>query len=381
MIYLDNSATTFPKPRSVREAASYAMNNGANPGRSGHSLSMKASEEIFRARSTAAALFNARSESDVVFTLNCTAAINTVLKGVLKSGDHVVVSSLEHNAVMRPLEGMKSLGVSYTEARVYPFDNDKTVDSFRKSINAKTRMIVCTHASNVWGVRLPVERLASLAHEYGLLIAVDGAQSGGVLPIDLKDSGIDYLCLAGHKGLYGPMGTGMLIVNSTTLPKALTEGGTGSNSLSFDQPEELPDRLESGTPNLSGIAGLRAGMEFVLRNKPENIARHEFALIRRLYKGLSDTKGIELYLPEPDPQYTVPVLSFNFEGADSETAASLLGRHGVAVRAGLHCSPLAHKMAGTLDRGAVRMSPSVFTSAGDIDRALFAVKRVASELH
>lgn len=381
MIYLDNSATTFPKPQRVRETAANAMMNSANPGRSGHSLSLRASEEIFRARKTAAALFNARSESDVVFTLNCTAAINTVLKGILKSGDNVVVSSLEHNAVMRPLEAMKSSGITWTEARVYPLDNDRTVDSFRRSINSRTRMIVCTHASNVWGIKLPIERLAALAHEYGLLIAVDTAQSAGVVPIDIQDSRVDFLCAAGHKGLYGPMGTGMLIINGSTVPEPLFEGGTGSNSLSFDQPEELPDRLESGTPNVSGIAGLRAGMEFVMQNKPENIAGHEFMLIKRLYRGLSGMKGIELYLPEPDPRYTVPILSFNFEGADSETAASMLNRRGIAVRAGLHCSPMAHKMAGTLERGVVRISPSVFTRASDIDRTLSAISMVRKELN
>ena len=380
MIYLDNSATSFPKPQRVREAAAAAVNNAANPGRSGHALSLRASEEIYRARKTAAALFNAGSESDVIFTLNCTSAINTVLKGILKSGDHVVVSSLEHNAVMRPLESLKKIGVSWTEAQVYPLENDRTVDSFRKSINSRTKMIVCTQASNVWGIRLPVERLSALAHEYGLLMAVDAAQSAGVIKIDLKDSRIDYLCVAGHKGLYGPMGTGMLIINSDTIPEPLIEGGTGSNSLSFEQPDELPDRLESGTPNLSGIAGLRAGMEFVMQTTPEKISAHEFMLIKRLYRGLSAMKGIELYMPEPDPVFSVPILSFNFEGADSETAASMLNRHGIAVRAGLHCSPLAHKMAGTLEKGAVRISPSVFTKPYDIERTLSTVRTVRKEL-
>ena len=237
MIYLDNSATSFPKPQRVREAAAAAVNNMSNPGRSGHALSIRASEEIYRARKTAAALFNAGAESDVVFTLNCTSAINTVLKGVLKSGDHVVVSSLEHNAVMRPLEGMKKIGVTYTEARVYPFDNDRTVDSFRRSINSRTKMIVCTHASNVWGIRLPVERLAALAHEYGLLIAVDAAQSAGVVPIDLQDSRVDYLCAAGHKGLYGPMGTDMLIINSSMTESSLSsiKAAVQSGKITEDQ--------------------------------------------------------------------------------------------------------------------------------------------------
>ena len=378
MIYLDNSATTFPKPFAVREACALAVRTSANPGRSGHEPSLRAAGEIFRARQAAAELFNAPSENSVVFTHNCTAALNTVIKGLLKSGDHVIVSELEHNAVMRPIESMKARGVSCTAVKVYPADNDRTVDSFRQAITIKTRLIVCAQASNVWGIRLPVERLAALAHEYGLLIAVDAAQSAGVVPIDIKDSGIDYLCVAGHKGLYGPMSAGMLIVGSDRIPEPLTEGGTGSYSLSFMQPAELPDRLESGTPDVSGIAGLRAGMDFVRDKGIERIAAHEFMLIRRLYRGLRAVKGIELYLPEPEPRHFVPILSFNFTNIDSETAAGQLGRYGIAVRAGLHCSPAAHRAFGTQEKGAVRISPSVFTTAKDIDTALYAIKRTAS---
>ncbi len=379
MIYLDNSATTFPKPQKVREAVLRSMQTEANPGRSGHRLSLKASEEIYLARKTAVRLFHVRGEENVIFTLNCTAALNLVMKGLLRSGDHVVVSEMEHNAVMRPLAHLQSRGVTFTRAKVYPFDHDKTVDSFRRSINASTKMIICTHASNVWGLRLPVERLAALAHQYGLTICVDAAQSAGVLPIDLRDSGIDYLCIAGHKGLYGPMGTGMLLLNSESLPDSLTEGGTGSNSVSFEQPSECPDKYESGTPNLSGIAGLRAGMEFVMQKKQETIARHEFQLIRRCYQGLSSEKNIRLYFPEPDPDYFVPILSFNFIQADSETAARMLHQNGIAVRAGLHCNPAAHEMMNTLSTGAIRISPSVFSTAAEIDRALEIIRKTARE--
>ena len=378
MIYLDNSATTFPKPQSVREACALAVRTSANPGRSGHEPSIRAAEEIFGARQAAAELFNAPSENSVVFTHNCTTALNTVIKGVLKSGDHVIVSELEHNAVMRPLESMKARGVSCTAVKVYPADNDRTVDSFRQAITIKTKLIICTHASNVWGIRLPVERLAALAHEYGLLIAVDAAQSAGVVPIDLADSGIDFLCVAGHKGLYGPMAAGMLIVSGERIPEPLTEGGTGSYSLSAEQPAELPDRLESGTPDVSGIAGLRAGMGFVRAKGADKIAAHEFMMIKRLYRGLRGLSGIELYLPEPEPKHFVPILSFNFRDMDSETAAKQLGRYGIAVRAGLHCSPAAHRAFGTLEKGAVRISPSAFTTAKDIDTTLYAIKRTAS---
>ncbi len=377
MIYLDNSATTLPKPQQVREACALAVRNSANPGRSGHEPSIKASEEIFRARKAAAEFFNAPSENCVVFTHNCTTALNTVIKGVLKSGDHVIVSELEHNAVMRPLESMKARGVSWSAVKIYPGDNDMTVNSFRQAITIKTRMIICTHASNVWGIRLPVERLAALAHEYGLLIAVDAAQSAGIVPIDVAESRIDYLCTAGHKGLYGPMATGLLIITGGIIPEPLTEGGTGSYSMSLSQPSELPDRLESGTPDLSGIAGLRAGIEFVSHRGTEAAAAHEFMLIKRLYRGLSGNNAIELYLPEPEPAHFVPILSFNIRGVDSETAAKKLGRYGIAVRAGLHCSPAAHRAFGTEEKGAVRISPSVFTTARDIDTVLSAVRKIS----
>ena len=376
MIYLDNSATTYPKPLKVRQAVANAMQMSANPGRSGHDFSIKASEEIFKTRSTAAKFFNFSKEENIIFTLNCTTAINIVLKGILKNGDHVVVSSLEHNAVMRPLEKLTQKGVSYTVAEVFPCDNDKTVNSFRNAINGKTKLIICTHASNVWGIKLPIERISALAHEYGVLFATDTAQSAGVIPIDLDNTNIDFLCTAGHKGLYGSMGTGMLIISGNTIPDTLIEGGTGTNSISFQQPDELPERFESGTPNYSGIVGLRAGMEFVTNKKIENISKHEFMLIKHLYKALAKIPKVKLYLPEPDEKYFVPILSFNIDGLDSENVSSFLNKNGIAVRAGLHCSPMAHKMMNTLETGAVRVSPSVFTKLSDIDYFIHTIKKL-----
>ena len=376
MIYLDNSATTFPKPWIVQNAVNNSLKYSANPGRSGHKLSIKASEEIFLARKTAAEFFNAKNETDVIFTLNCTMSMNMVIKGMLKSGDHVVVSEMEHNAVMRPLEKMAEKGVTFTQAAVFPEDNDKTVDSFRKAINAKTKMIICVHASNVWGIKLPIDRISALAHEYGLLFAVDAAQSAGIVPIDVQQSGIDFLCVAGHKGLYGVMGTGILILSENAIPDTIIEGGTGSNSVSFEQPQELPDRFESGTPNVSGIVGLRAGIQFVRQKKTENIAKHEFMLIQRLYRELAKMKKIRLYMPMPTPQYFVPILSFNIDGYDSETAAAILNKNNIAVRAGLQCSPAAHKMCGTLESGAIRISPSVSTKTSDIDYLVSVLKKL-----
>ena len=376
MIYLDNSATTYPKPLKVRQAVSAAMQMSANPGRSGHDLALKSSEQIFLARKAAAKFFNFSKEENVIFTLNCTMAVNMVLKGILKSGDHVIVSSLEHNAVMRPLEKLTQKGVSYTVAEVFPCDNDKTVNSFRNAINAKTKLIMCTHASNVWGIKLPIERISALAHEYGILFAVDAAQSAGIVPIDLNDSNIDFLCIAGHKGLYGPMGTGILIISGNTIPDTIIEGGTGTNSISFQQPDELPERFESGTPNYSGIIGLHAGFDFVNSNKIPNISKHEFTLIKHLYQELKKIPKVKLYLPEPDEKYFVPILSFNMDGMDSENVSAILNKKGIAVRAGLQCSPLAHKMMGTLETGAVRISPSVFTKLTDINYLVSVIKKI-----
>ena len=376
MIYLDNSATSFPKPQTVNAACARAVRLYANPGRGGHSLSIGASGEIYSARKVVSEFFNAEGAERVIFTLNCTSAVNTVIKGILKSGDHVAVSELEHNSVMRPLERLKNTGISSTAVKVYPCDDEKTIASFRAAINQRTRMIICTQASNVWGIRLPVERLSALAHEYGLFILVDAAQSAGVVPIDMQKSGIDFLCTAGHKGLYGPMGTGILIVGCDTVPESLIEGGTGSSSMSFEQPDVLPDKLESGTPNVSGIAGLHAGIDFVKRNGTEKLSAHEFRLIKRLYRELSGMKNIRLYLPEPEPEYFVPILSFNVDGTDSETAAAELSKRGIAVRAGLHCAPAAHRAMGTLETGAVRISPSVFTNPNDIDKLVYTLKRM-----
>ena len=380
MIYFDNGATTYPKPAQVTAAVNAAFRKyGANPGRSGHSLSFAAAEEEYRCRTAAARFFNANGPEDVVFTLNCTQAINMVLKGLMKPGDHVVVSCLEHNAVMRPLESLRQQGVAYTQVPVVPGNNDATLNAFRSGLNAKTKLIVCMHASNVWGIRLPIERISALGKEYGVPILVDAAQSAGLLPIDIQDSRIDYLCVAGHKGLYGPMGTGMLITPYGEKLSTILEGGTGTNSVSFNQPETMPDRMESGTPNMPGIAGLRAGIEYVSRMKPEAIAKKEQKLMLRLYDKLSSMKKVELYMPRPEAPFFAPLLSFNIADMTSEETAAQLNQYQIAVRAGLHCSPAAHQFAGTLERGAVRVSPCVFNTEQEIDKLVNAVARIAKK--
>ena len=315
----------------------------------------------------------------MIFTNNCTAALNTVIRGTLKEGDHVIISSLEHNAVLRPVADLKDRGVEYSVASVIEGDNDKTLDNFRSQIKGNTRMVVCTHASNVFGVRLPIERIGAMCRIYGILFCVDAAQTAGVMPISLKDSDIDYLCTAGHKGLYGPMGTGVLVINSETTPKSLIQGGTGSFSSELAQPDVLPDKYESGTPNVSGIAGLNEGVKFVLNKGISNIRAHETELAQRLYIGLSKNSRVILYTEPPSSGGHAPVISFNIKGMDSEEVAEALNqRFNIAVRAGLHCAPLAHQSLGTAESGTVRAVMSVFNSAPQIDYFLNSVNKIAT---
>ena len=284
MIYWDNAATTWPKPMAVTEAMSRALTRyGANPGRGGHTMGMAASREVYRCRETAAEFFHLDNPGQVVFTLNCTMAMNMALKGILRTSGRVVVSDLEHNAVMRPLHVLSPGRPIYDVAQVTPGDDDQTVEAFRRCITPFTRAIVCTHASNVFGVQLPIRRLGELAREHDLLFVVDAAQTAGVLPLDMEADHIDFLCVAGHKGLYGPMGTGMLLCGDRFQLPSFVEGGTGSQSLLYEQPDELPDRLESGTPNTPGICGLRAGMEWVKARGIDAIRQQELRDVQMLY--------------------------------------------------------------------------------------------------
>lgn len=382
MIYLDNSATTYPKPPQVREAMARALREfGANPGRSGYEMSMRTSTAVFECRETAARFFGASGPECVVFQPSCTQALNLVMKGYLKSGDHVVVSDLEHNAVMRPLTELAKRGVTYTAAKVTPGDSDATMEAFRQAMRENTRLVVCTQASNVFGIRVPVERIAALCHQYGAKICVDCAQSAGIIPIDLRDSGIDFLCCAGHKGLYGPMGMGMLILRDPqeTLG-TLIEGGTGTQSRSMLQPDDPPERFESGTLNVPGILGLRAGIEFVSRKRPEVIWQEEMNKTALLYDRLSKVPGVKLYTDPPGLPWYVPVLSFTVEGKSSEEVGELLAKSGIAVRCGLHCAPLAHEKMGTLETGTVRVSPSVFTRREELEALAGRVGRIARQI-
>ena len=369
MIYLDNAATTFPKPMSVRREINGALTGyGANPGRGGHKMAIRASEEIYKCRRKLAEFFGEENPENVFFTLNCTHAVNIVVKGLLKPGDHVVVSDLEHNAVMRPLFALKNKDITYSIARVSESSVEETLDNFRNALQSNTRLVICTHVSNVWGIKLPIERITAMCHQYGIPVMIDAAQSAGIFDIDISENKFDFLCMPGHKGLYGPMGTGALITSHHDMLDTIIEGGTGSNSAFLSQPDTPPDKLESGTPNLIGIAGLSAGVDFVKSVSTKKILMHEIKLLTHLYDRLSANPGIVLYTNRPESSCTGGVLSFNVRGKDSEAVADYLNRqYGIAVRAGLHCSPAAHKHFNTQKTGAVRISPSYFTTMNDIN--------------
>lgn len=377
MIYLDNGATTFPKPPGVINAVNYAVKNGANPGRGGHKLAINSSQIVYNTRAEIADFFKIEDPERIIFTLNCTESLNIVIKGLLKRGDHVIISSLEHNAVLRPIEKLKAKGVEYSVVDVIEKDNEKTLNNFRNAIKENTRLLICTYASNVFGIKLPVERICAMCHQYGIITCIDGAQAGGVVPIDLSDSSIDFLCLAGHKGLYGPMGTGILVINCDTFPDSLIEGGTGSNSENYNQPDILPDKYESGTSNFIGITGLKKGIEFIKSKGILNIYRKEMDLINYAYKELKNSNNAILYTNEPDIDYYVPVLSFNIKGYNCENVSEILSsKYNIAVRSGLHCAALAHKYYDTINIGTVRIVPSVFTTKNDIKSLIYAIHKI-----
>jgi len=380
MIYLDNAATSFPKPQSVTDAMCLAQRNyGANPGRGGHALSVRAGETVYRCREKLAEHFGCKSEN-VAFTWNCTAALNTAIKGVLRKGDHVIISSLEHNSVLRPVHALSEKGIiSYSVAKVNPLDDNETLRNFAFHIKENTRAIITTHVSNVFGTVLPVEKLCALCKARGLLFILDGAQSAGSHIINLEKTGIDILCLPGHKGLLGPMGTGAVLFGDGIYPEALLQGGTGSHSLSPLQPDVYPDKLESGTVNLPGIAGLYQGVCFLEKFGGERaVLQKESELIKILNEDLSVVPGVRA-LREMQGGKSSNLLSFNLGDLHSEYVASLLDKKGIAVRAGYHCSYLAHKTCKTSEKGCIRASVGIFNDKKDVKNLVFCLNKIAKD--
>lgn len=377
MIYLDNGATSFPKPLSVRQNVDISLKKfSANPGRSGHSLSLRAAKEIFDCRKRLKELFNVNSEEEIIFTENCTMALNTVIFGLLNEGDHVLISSMEHNSVTRPLESLKDKGVTYSTFD-YSYDDNETVDNVRNLIKPETKLVICTHASNVFGFRFPIERICALCHAYGILFCVDSAQSAGVFDIDVGTNQYDFVCMSGHKSLYGPMGTGVLILNNRNL-KPLLYGGTGTESVKKSQPEGLPEKFESGTQNMNGISGLKAGVDFVKNRGIKNIYNHEYKLAKRLFNGLANNRKVITYNKSFDYGKVAPVVSFNIDGVYSEDLVAKLNKYGIMTRGGLHCSPLAHTTMNTIENGTVRVVPGAFNTINDINYLINVIRKLTN---
>ena len=376
MIYLDNAATSFPKPPSVLRAMTEALREyGANPGRGGHKLALQAGRTVEKCREAAANLLGARPER-VIFTRSCTESLNLAIMGMLHKGDEVICSHGEHNAVMRPLERF----VSRDEITVKLLRPDEqgllSPEVLRRAITSRTGLVVICHASNVSGVVQPVRELGAVCREKGVPLLVDAAQTAGMLEVTLDALNADMIALPGHKGLLGPHGTGLLALREGVDPEPLILGGTGSASESIRQPELLPDRYESGTLNLPGIAGLLAGIEFVAPQRAD-IHRYEAGLNDRLRRQLTQIPGLRILGAENAPR--VAITSVIPEGGDSAALADALDASGVAVRGGLHCAPAMHSYLGTMLSGAVRFAPGPFNTERDIDDTAALVARLMQQ--
>lgn len=378
MIYMDNGATSWPKPPEMLEAMTEALSSCcANPGRSGHTAAACAARELYRTRSTAASLFNIDDPSQIIFTKNCTEAINLALKGILHQGDHVITSSMEHNSVLRPLSCLEDCGI---EATIIKCSREGRInlEDIKDAIRPETRMIVITAASNVTGTKMPVEEIGRLALRYGIIFMVDGAQGAGHMNLDVKKNHIDVLAVPGHKGLLGPQGTGFLYVREGIAVRPLLHGGTGTKSRQRQQPQDFPEGYEAGTVNGTGLAGLGASMRVVERIGIEAIEAHEKRMVELLQQGLSEIPGVVLYGPE-DPSHKAAIVAANIKGMDCEEAAAVLDRkYGIAVRAGFHCSGAAHDTIGTGKIGCIRLCPGIYTTGRDIETVIDAFRQIAA---
>ncbi|MBL8800246.1 MAG: aminotransferase class V-fold PLP-dependent enzyme [Planctomycetia bacterium] len=377
MIYLDNAATSFPKPECVYQALDrFARHDLANPGRAGHRMALAAERALDDGRHRLNQFFHGEGPERFVFTLNCTDALNMAFKGVLRPGDHVITSDLEHNSISRPLRQMELDGkITLTRLQA---DGGGTLhpDDVAQAITAKTRLVALTHASNVVGTVQPVAEIGKLVRERDLLFLVDAAQTAGVIPIDVQAMHIDLLAFPGHKSLLGPTGTGALYVGSRAKVGVWREGGTGGDSSSETQPKEFPYFLEGGTPNVLGVAGLAAGIQYVEQQGSEKIRRHEVELTARLWKRLDEIGGFQVF-GHRDMDRRVGTLSFRSEALPAAELGGILDQaFDIAIRPGLHCAPYIHRSLGTFPEGAVRVSPGAFSTEADIDQLAAALAEI-----
>jgi cysteine desulfurase family protein len=377
MIYLDNAATSWPKPEIVYQSMDkFLREKGGNAGHGSHSLAIEAQITIDETRLMTARFINSPEVERVIFTLNCTDSLNMALKGILKPGDHVITSSLEHNAVIRPLSKLSTLGVKETHIPI-SINGITQPETIEKEITPKTRMLVMIHASNVTGVVQPIEKYGALAEKHDLLLVVDAAQSAGHILLDVVRDKIDLLAFSAHKGPLGPPGVGLLYVGRRAELDSWREGGTGSNSELEEQPDNLPYKYESGTLNSSGIAGLGAALKYFHETGFERIQTHEQQLALMLLDGLKNIPGVDIFAPDPGIPH-VPVISFNILGYQPGEVGVILDQaFDIKVRTGLHCAPHAHKSIGTFPQGTVRLSPGFFNTEKEIENTLIAIRKIA----
>ena len=378
MIYLDNAATSWPKPEIVYKTMDeFLRTKGGNPGRGSHSMALAARQTVDETRMLVARFINAPEINRVIFTINCTDALNLGLKGLLKPGDHVVTSCIGHNSLVRPLRKLESLGVKVTWVPSSPDSGVLSPRDIEAAITKDTKLVVVTHASNVTGVIQPIEEYGAVTRRRNLIFMVDAAQTAGKYPIDVQASNIDLLAFSGHKGLFGPPGTGALYIGNRVNLDSLREGGTGSYSEEEEQPAILPDRYESGTQNSVGISGLGAGLKYIRNEGLEKIRTREQSLTDTLIEGLSKIPGIVLYISK-DRLKQAPVISFNIKGFTPGDVGTILDQtFDIKVRTGLHCAPMMHKTIGTFPLGTIRLSPGYFNSLEEIEMTIKAIDRIS----
>ncbi len=378
MIYLDNAATTMHKPQEVVDAVAAAMCSMGNAGRGAHAASLGASRTVFETRERLAAFFHAENPKQIVFTANSTESLNVALKGTLNPGEHVISTVLEHNSVLRPLYALEEQGVEVTLLKSN-LQGMIDYEDFERAIKENTKMIVCTHGSNLTGNVLDIKRIGQIAKKHGLLFVVDASQTAGVFPIDVQDMQIDILCFTGHKGLLGPQGTGGMYVREGVTVRPLKVGGSGVQTYNKKHPTEMPTALEAGTLNGHGIAGLDAAIGYLERKGIDNIRAREQELMWKFYNGVKDIPNIKVYGDFSGAQRCA-VVSLNIGDYDSsEVSDELLMTYGISTRAGGHCAPLMHEALGTAEQGAVRFSFSHYNTDEEVETAIRAVKELAVE--
>lgn len=380
MIYLDNAATTRPKPPGVAEAVAAAMNDYGNSGRGTHPEALEAARSIYGVRQALAALFGCSRADRVAFTPNSTMALNIAISGLLGAGDHVISTDLEHNSVLRPLYRLRAQGGAVD---FVPADRQGRIDyeDFERLLRPNTKAVVCTHGSNLTGDLMDIQRVGNFCQKHRLLFILDASQTAGVFPIDMERQHISVVCFTGHKSLMGPQGTGGICVREGISIRPLMAGGSGTHSYSELHPSDMPEALEAGTVNGHGIAGLHAALEFIKETGMESIRNREQLLMRRFYQGVSDIRGVTVYGDFCRMDLHAPVVALNIRDHDSgEVSDGLAMDYGIYTRAGAHCAPLMHQALGTVEQGAVRFSMSYYNTEEEMDQAVLAVREMAESI-